>query len=105
MKRELAELIQHHVNDPRVGMVSVTDVKVSRDLAHAKVFVTFMLPEDKIPAAIEALNHAAGYLRYQLAQRIELRVMPALRFYYDDSSVRGSRIATLIDEALRDKPS
>ncbi len=105
LKRELAELIQHHVNDPRVGMVSVTEVKVSKDLAHAKVFVSLMVEEAKIPDAIAALNHAAGYLRYQLAQRVDLRVMPALRFYYDDSAVRGSRIATLIDQALRDKSS
>ncbi|MFN7096808.1 MAG: 30S ribosome-binding factor RbfA [Gammaproteobacteria bacterium] len=103
LRRELTVLIQHEVNDPRVGMVSVTDVKVSRDLMHAKVYVSVLQPDDKIAAAIDALNHAAGYLRYQLAQRVDLRVMPQLRFYYDDSLVRGNRISNLIDEVTRDK--
>lgn len=104
LKRELSILIQNEINDPRVGMVSVTDVKVSRDLMHAKVYVSVLQPEEKIPSAIKALNHAANYLRYQLAQRVELRVMPELRFYYDDSLIRGNRIANLIDEVTREKP-
>jgi ribosome-binding factor A len=104
LKRELSLLIQQEIKDPRVGMVSVTDVKVSRDLAHAKVYVSVLQPDEKIPEAIEALNHAASYLRYQLAQRVELRAMPVLRFYYDDSLLRGNRIATLIDKVTREKP-
>lgn len=105
IKREIAVLIQQHVKDPRVGMVSVTDVKVSRDLSYAKIYVSIMLPEEKIPEAIKALNHATGFLRHELAQRVELRVMPQLRFYYDDSLIRGNRIASLIDEVTRNKPN
>ena len=102
--RELAILIQQKIKDPRVGMVSVTEVKVSRDLSHAKVYVSLLLPDEKISEGIKALNHAAGFLRYELAQRIDLRFMPVLRFYYDDSSIRSGRIGMLIDEGLRDKP-
>ena len=103
--REISVLIQQQVSDPRIGMVSVTEVSVSRDLSHAKVFVSVMQPDEKIPEAIKALNHAAGFLRHELAQRIDLRFMPKLRFYYDDSLIRGNRISALIDEVTRDKPS
>ncbi len=98
IKRELAVIIQRNIKDPEVGMVSVTDVKVSRDLSYAKVYVTVLVDEAKIPAAIKHLNQSAKHLRYLLAQAIDLRTTPELKFYYDDSLVRGTRIAHLIDE-------
>lgn len=100
IKRELAILIQQSLNDPRIGMVSVTAVKVSKDLSHAKVFVSFLEEGKAVVEGIAALNHASTFLRYQLAQRIDLRVMPLLRFYYDDSLLRASRITSLIDDAI-----
>lgn len=97
IKRELAVLIQQAVKDPRVGMVSVTRVQVSKDLAHAKVYVSSLIEGEAAKMAVVALNHAAGFLRSQLAERIQLRVMPQLRFYYDDSLARAGRMAELLE--------
>ena len=119
IQRELASLIQMEVNDPRVGMVSVTGVEVSKDLAHAKVFVTVLntLTDDaqinestlsepgdldklEIKENIDALNKAAGFLRSLLAKRLSTRSVPKLRFYYDGSIARGQQLSSLIDSAL-----
>ncbi len=102
LKRELANLIQFEVRDPRVGMISVTDVEVSRDLSYAKVFVTVMGKdrEDEAADAIAALNKAAGFLRSQLARITTARTTPQLRFYFDGSVVRGQYLSGLIDKAV-----
>lgn len=119
IQRELASLIQIEVNDPRIGMVSVTDVEVSRDLAHAKIYVTVLntmtddlqvnestlsepgdLDKLEIEENINALNKAAGYLRSLLAKRLSTRSVPKLRFYYDGSIERGQQLSSLIDSAL-----
>lgn len=119
IQRELASLIQMEVNDPRVGMVSVTGVDVSRDLAHAKVYVTVLntltgdselnnstlsepgaLDKLEIEENINALNKASGYLRSLLAKRLSIRSVPKLRFYYDGSIERGQQLSSLIDSAL-----
>ena len=81
-------------------MITITGVNVSHDLAYAKIFVS-VLEEDKAKETLVALNNAAKYLRYSLANAIELRVTPELKFVYDDSSVRGSRITSLINSALK----
>ncbi len=102
LKKELALLIQTEIRDPRVGMVSVTGAKVSRDLAHADVYVTFLGKNsaDEIEESLKALNSAAGYLRSLLAKNINLRSTPKLRFIFDDSSIRGNYLSRLIDEAV-----
>jgi ribosome-binding factor A len=98
VKQELALLIRGELRDPRLGMVSVTAVKVSRDLAHADVFVTTMEAE---PAeAVAALNKASGMLRSLLAKNINLRSTPRLKFIFDESVERGRRLSALIDEAM-----
>ncbi|MFA0811902.1 30S ribosome-binding factor RbfA [Microbulbifer epialgicus] len=104
MRRELAQLIQHEVRDPRLGMVNVNDVEVSRDLTTAKVFVTFVGEDDrsKINTSIEVLNKAAGFLRSQLARSIQMRSIPRLQFRYDETSVRGQALSALIDKAVRE---
>lgn len=96
----LAEILQRESKDLRVGMTTLTGVNVSHDLAYAKVFVS-VLEEDKASETLAALNNAAKSLRYQLANAIELRVTPELKFIYDDSSVRGTRISSLINNALK----
>ena len=119
MQREIATLIQMEVNDPRVGMVSITAVDVSKDLAYANIYVTVLnslsnngqadfdtLSEpsdlDKLEVAenIKALNKAAGFLRSLLAKRLRLRVVPKLKFHYDASVERGQQLSKLIDDAL-----
>lgn len=102
LKRELAQLIQNEVRDPRIGMVSITDVKVSRDLAHAEVYVTFLGKADAAESeeALDTLNRAAGFLRTLLAKEIRLRTTPRLKFRYDESLVRGAYLSGLIEEAV-----
>lgn len=102
LKRELAQLVQYEVRDPRVGMVSVTEVRVSRDLAYADVFVTVLGKSSAAEAAdsLEGLNHAAGYLRSHLAKSVNLRSTPRLKFVFDESVSRGVYLTGLIDEAL-----
>ena len=83
VQRELAALIRQHVRDPRVGMLSVTDVTVTRDLAIAKVYVAFVgeRSSDQIKQGLEALNGASGYLRKLLSASIALRATPKLSFF------------------------
>lgn len=102
LKQELATQIQFEVRDPRVGMVSITDVEVSRDMSHAKVFVTVMNKESAEDAqeSIDALNKAAGFLRTQIARSNTARTTPRLRFYYDSSVGRGQYLSNLIDKAV-----
>ena len=85
VQRELALLIRQHIRDPRVGMVSVTDVAVTRDLAIAKVYVAFVgeRSSDQIKEGLDALNGASGYLRKLLSSSITLRATPKLTFFYD----------------------
>ena len=100
IQRELAGLIRLELKDPRVGMVTLTDVEVTADYAHAKVFFTTLGASDQIEAASAGLNHAAGFLRHELGQRIKLRSIPQLHFIYDESVERGVRLSRLIDEAV-----
>lgn len=101
LRKELATLMQFEMRDPRLGMINLNDVEVSRDLAHAKVFVTFMNAETKEDAqeALEVLNHAAGFLRSKLSESARMRSVPRLRFYFDESVKRGRDLSTLIDKA------
>ncbi|MDP2381092.1 MAG: 30S ribosome-binding factor RbfA [Pseudohongiella sp.] len=118
IQRLLADLIRREIRDPRVGMVSVTGVDVSRDFAHANVHVTIMgrhgddfgagqalkdmgeLDRKEIKDSLAALNKAAGYLRSLLGKEMSLRVIPALQFHYDDSVARGRYLSSLIDKAI-----
>ena len=102
LKQELAGLIQLEVRDPRVGMVSVTGVEVSRDLSHATVYITVLGKDSEAEAAesIAALNHAAGFLRSQVAKISNARTTPKLRFVFDASIGRGARMSKLIDDAV-----
>ena len=102
LQQELANLIQFEVRDPRVGMVSITGVEVSRDLGHAKVFVTVLGKDTEEEAAdsIEALNRAAGFLRSQIARINNARITPKLVFYFDQSVGRGRYLSGLIDKAI-----
>jgi ribosome-binding factor A len=102
IKRELAILLQQEVRDPRVGQANVNAVVVSRDMAHAKVYVTFIgrdSAEDSAEA-VKALNHAAGFLRSQLASKSSMRSTPKLRFLFDQSVRSGEYLTKLIDKAI-----
>jgi len=92
------------VKDPRVGMVTLTDVEVTADCAHAKVYFTRLGSEQALRETEQALQHAAGFLRTQLSHRLRLRTVPQLRFVYDASVERGARLSRLIDEAVQAAP-
>jgi ribosome-binding factor A len=102
LKKEIALLIQNEVRDPRVGMASVTGVRVSKDLAHASVYVTLLgkSSSEEAKEGIEALNKAAGFLRTLLSKQVSLRTTPKLKFIFDDTLARGQYLTDLIDEAL-----
>ncbi|MHB0774671.1 30S ribosome-binding factor RbfA [Halomonas sp. WWR20] len=102
LQQELAVLIQREIKDPRLGMVTVSSVTVSRDLGYADIYVTLLGENDAetVKANMAVLKRAAGFLRSQIARRIKLRHVPELRFHYDESVVRGQRLSSLIDEAV-----
>ncbi|MBT8041025.1 MAG: 30S ribosome-binding factor RbfA [Xanthomonadales bacterium] len=99
LRRELASIIHKEVKDPGVGFISISDVEVSRDLAHAKVFVTVFEP-DKADSSIKALNQASGYLRTQLGQAMRIRSVPELHFHHDASVETGRHMDELIESAI-----
>ncbi|MEH6608763.1 MAG: 30S ribosome-binding factor RbfA [Halioglobus sp.] len=101
LQRELAGLIQHSVRDPRLGMVSITEVEVSRDMGYAKVFYTLLGCESDQEAkeSTEVLNKAAGFLRTQLSKDSNMRTIPKLRFHFDNSVGRGRYLEDLISQA------
>lgn len=100
IKRELAELIQLEVKDPRVGLVSLTDVEITPDYAHAKVFFTSMRGEEDLDATLAGLQRASGFLRRELQRRVRIHTTPELHFVYDRSVEQGSRLSALIDKAV-----
>lgn len=100
IRRELSDIIRLELKDPRVGMITITDVEVSQDHAIARVFFTLLGDAAKIKETGDALQHATGFLRTELAQRIKLRIVPQLQFKYDVSVERGMRVSRLIDDAV-----
>jgi ribosome-binding factor A len=102
LKRLLSELVRREVKDPRVGLVTITAVEVSRDLSHARVYFTPFAGAGDAAAALEALRHAAGYLRLQVRNQMRLRIAPELDFRLDDSVERVARLSALIHDAVED---
>jgi ribosome-binding factor A len=102
IRRELAELLRTEVKDPRVGFITLTDVEITPDYAHAKVFFTSMLGEEKVPEMLTGLRRASGFLRRELGRRVRIHTTPELHFVYDKSVEEGSRMSRLIDEVVRE---
>lgn len=99
LKRELAEIVQQELHDPRVQGVTLTTVDVSPDLSLARVYFTALAGVGRGKAIAGALNHAAGFMRHELMGRLTLRTLPQLRFFYDESVEREVEILNLIDQA------
>lgn len=105
MQRDLAELLRSSIKDPRVGMVTVNQVEVSKDLGYANVYVTLLTMDDldanspEVKETIKVLNGAAGFLRSELSRMIKLRTIPQLRFHFDASVKRGRELDQLISKA------
>lgn len=105
IQRELAELIQMELGDPRIGMVTVTAVEVTHEFERARIYFTVMGNQDDIQSTTKGLNQAAGFLRSALAKRLKLRTTPVLQFVYDESIEKGLRMDALIKSAVGDKPA
>lgn len=102
IQREIAGLIRSELKDPRLGMVTVSAVKVSKDMGYADVYVTVLgreLDVDYAPS-LAVLNNASGFLRGALGKSLQVRMIPRLRFHYDEAVMRGNRMAALINEAI-----
>ena len=102
LQKSLAQLVHEDSSDTRFRLVTITSVSVSRDLSYAKVFVTVLEDDqEKIKQTILALNRSAKALRYSLARAVQLRIVPELKFVYDESTAQGFRISMLIDSAVK----
>ncbi len=98
VRRDLADLIQSELKDPRVGMISLTAVELTPDYAHAKIFFT-TLDAEHLEEVERGLKRASGFLRRELGRRIHIHTLPELHFIYDNSLERGSSLSQLIDKA------
>ncbi len=96
MRDELAQLLRDEVKDPRIGFVSIVKVEVSRDLRHAKIYVSVLGDEQQKKDTMAGLASATGFLRSELAKRLRLRYTPELHFHLDESIEHGQRIAQLL---------
>ncbi len=101
IRRDLAELIRLELKDPRVSLVTLTDVEVTADYAHAKVFFTTLAGPEHLEEITEGLKRASGFLRRELGRRIKIHHLPELHFVYDPSVEQGTRLSQLIDEAVK----
>jgi len=100
IQRDLAEIIAFELKDPRVGMITITEVQVTPDYAHAKVFFTMLADDpEAIRNALQGLSKASGFIRNQLGRRLTIHTLPELHFVHDTSTVRGMELSKLIDEA------
>ena len=100
--KEIASILQNEFKhrEPQVGMITISSVEVSRDLAHAKIYVTFYnSDEEKIKDDLVKLQDAKGFIRSLLAKRIRMRAVPAVHFFRDESITEGIRISTLVNQA------
>ncbi|MBS0511562.1 MAG: 30S ribosome-binding factor RbfA [Proteobacteria bacterium] len=102
IRRELAELIRLEVKDPRVGFITLTDVEITPDYAHAKVYFTSMTGEADVPEILQGLRRASGFLRRELGRRVRIHTTPELHWHYDRSVEEGSRLSKLIDDVVRE---
>ena len=100
--RELSDLMRSQMKDPRIGFASITNVEVSADLRHAKVFVSVMGSPEEQHETMRGLDHASGFLRHELAQRLTVRHVPEIAFKLDHSIARGAQVLELINRVAAD---
>jgi ribosome-binding factor A len=101
IQREMAEIIRRQMTEPNLGMITVSEVKVSSDLKSARVYVTILGGHFSVEQTIALLNAATGQLRHQLSQRLTTRTTPRLQFIHDSSIEYGNRLSALIDSAVQ----
>jgi len=100
IQKDLSELIAFELKDPRVGMITISEVQLTPDYAHAKIYFTLLKDSpEEVKQTLEGLSKAAGYLRNQLGKRLHIHTLPQLHFLHDISTRRGLELSALIDEA------
>jgi len=100
IQRDLSEIVAYELKDPRVGMITITEVQVTPDYAHAKVFFTMLKDsKEQVKNTVDGLSAAAGYMRGQLGKRLHIHTLPMLHFVHDTSTSRGMELSLLIDQA------
>ena len=97
IQRTVAELLLREINDPRLTMVNITEVEVSRDLSYAKIFLTRVDQAYTMEETLKVIQNASGFIRREIGRRIKLRVVPQLKFLHDPSIDEGSRIDALLN--------
>jgi ribosome-binding factor A len=103
IREELAELLRRDARDPRLsGLITITEVDTSPDLANCRVYISVLGSEEETTASLRALQHAAGYLRRELMPKLRIRRMPMLEFRLDSSLARGARVLELLREVRPD---
>ena len=102
LREELSEMIVREIADPRLDGISVTDVKVDRELAYADIFVSAVEGKDRAREVVSVLEHASGFLRKSLAERVDLRVFPRLRFHWDPTPERADNFERLLASLHKD---
>ena len=103
IQRILGQVITQEIRDPRIGLVNINAVTVTRDMAYAKIYVTFVgADEAESVAAASVLNKASGFLRGFIAKELVMRSVPKLQFIYDKTAIRGQEISFLIDRAMKE---
>ncbi len=105
IREDLSEMIVMRVNDPRLSGVFITGVKVDRELSYAEIFVSAIEGQERAKEVLAALEHASGFLRHALAQMIELRVFPRLRFHWDPTPERADRIERVLASLRSETPA
>ncbi len=98
IRKDISEILQKQVKDPRLGMVSVTEIELSRDYSHAKVFISVLGDEKTKEQTMEGLKKASGFVRSELGKRIRIRHIPELHFLYDTSLAHGTKISAILRE-------
>lgn len=98
IQKEVSEIIQFQLKDPKVGFITVTDVTVTNDLSIAKIYVSFLGQKPREEAGMKALARSRGYIRSELAKRIKMRKVPELHFLIDNSLEKGNRIANILHQ-------
>jgi len=100
VQREMAQLVQQEIKDPRLGLVTISAVKLSKDMSHANIFFTVLDEEHPVEETLKVLEGAAGFLRHELAKRMQLRIVPHIHFKYDESIAYGNDLSALINKAI-----
>lgn len=101
--KEVTDIVQNSVKDPKIGFVTITDVNVTNDLSFAKVYVSFLGKKERNDAGLNALNRAKGHIRSELSKRLTTRKVPELIFILDDALENGNRIESILNEISKDK--